>query len=108
MYSKSKPETIQSMFSSIAKTYDRTNAVLSFQMHKYWNRQLIKQVVENQPPTSYLDLCCGTGEIALTYLKKAKVPCHAHLLDFSDQMIACAREKLSQSLQPSQEVTYLI
>ncbi|KIC76265.1 hypothetical protein DB41_GL00060 [Neochlamydia sp. TUME1] len=70
-YNKDNPESLQQMFGSIAQQYDKTNAILSFQMHRLWNKKLIWAVMKNQNPSTYLDLCCGTGEIAFKYLKKA-------------------------------------
>lgn len=93
MYNKDDPKSIQSMFGSIAKSYDRTNAVLSLQMHRWWNSKLIRLVEDAHHPESLLDLCCGTGEIALPYLRKSKEPKTAYLLDFCDQMLDCARAK---------------
>lgn len=90
MYSKQDPESIQAMFGSIAKSYDRTNAILSFQMHRWWNRQLVQHVAQQG---TLLDLCCGTGEIAFTFLRKAQKPTTAYLLDFCSQMLDCARAK---------------
>ncbi len=93
MYNKENPESIQSMFGSIAKSYDRTNAVLSLQMHRWWNSKLIDQVTDAHNPDTLLDLCCGTGEIGLSYLRKSKQPKTAYLLDFCEQMLDCARAK---------------
>lgn len=94
-YDKSDPKTIQKMFNTIAKSYDRTNAILSFRLHRYWNRQLIHSVMGKHHPESMLDLCSGTGEIALTYLQKASRPCQAYLLDFSSEMLTHAQMKAS-------------
>lgn len=108
MYNKNAPETIQSMFNSIAKDYDRTNAVLSFQLHKWWNRELVRIAVLPYSPDAYLDLCCGTGDIAFTYLKKSPKPCQAYLLDFSDQMLSYAREKAGNlKLSSVHQLSYL-
>lgn len=93
MYNKNQPETIQAMFGSIAKSYDRTNAVLSFQMHKRWNKQLVRAVIGENAPTTLLDLCCGTGEISFNFLREASNKCHVHLLDFCNEMLQCAQEK---------------
>lgn len=95
-YDKNHPNTIQKMFGSIANSYDRTNAILSFQLHRYWNKTLIDKVIRPTQPKVLLDLCCGTGEIALAYLKKAEQPCHAHLLDFCPEMLQCAKNKAAQ------------
>ncbi|MBA3958147.1 MAG: bifunctional demethylmenaquinone methyltransferase/2-methoxy-6-polyprenyl-1,4-benzoquinol methylase UbiE [Parachlamydiaceae bacterium] len=95
-YNKNDPASIQSMFTSIANNYDRTNAILSLQLHKYWNRSLIRSVVTPASPKDFLDLCSGTGEIAFTYLKQAHTPCQTYLLDFSEGMLACAKDKASR------------
>ena len=84
-YSKNDPETIRSMFDSIAKNYDRTNAVLSLGMHNRWNSTLINKVLVPSKPRTILDLCCGTGAISLDYLRKVKEPIKAYLLDFSGE-----------------------
>jgi demethylmenaquinone methyltransferase/2-methoxy-6-polyprenyl-1,4-benzoquinol methylase len=97
-YDKQNPETIQSMFGSIAKDYDRGNAILSFQMHKWWNSQLIKHVLTPTQPESFLDLCAGTGDIALTYLNKKQKAhdCKGVLLDFCKEMLDIAQIKAQQ------------
>lgn len=92
-YTKDKPHTIQAMFNSIAHSYDKTNAVLSLQLHKRWNQQLVRYALKAQDPSSFLDLCCGTGDIAYHLLKKSPSTCHAYLVDFSEEMLDRAREK---------------
>jgi demethylmenaquinone methyltransferase / 2-methoxy-6-polyprenyl-1,4-benzoquinol methylase len=92
MYDKNQPETIQEMFSSIAKGYDRTNAILSLGLHRYWNRALVKRVTQGLD-TTLLDLCAGSGDIAYTYLKSHSTPQRAILIDFCPEMLACAKEK---------------
>ncbi|WP_075882846.1 bifunctional demethylmenaquinone methyltransferase/2-methoxy-6-polyprenyl-1,4-benzoquinol methylase UbiE [Candidatus Protochlamydia sp. W-9] len=92
-YNKNRPQTIQIMFNSIAKQYDRTNAVLSFCLHRRWNLELVKKVQSQQIPHTLLDLCAGTGDVAFSYLNQVSAPCQAYLVDFSSEMLACAEEK---------------
>jgi demethylmenaquinone methyltransferase / 2-methoxy-6-polyprenyl-1,4-benzoquinol methylase len=94
MYNKNDPQSIQRMFGSIAKQYDRTNAILSFNMHKIWNKKLIQETLNIHTSLTYLDLCCGTGEIALNYLKNAKNPCEAYMLDFCPEMLHVAKDRM--------------
>lgn len=98
MYRKNQPETIRALFDSIAKSYDRTNTILSFGMHKGWNRALVTGALATVKPKAFLDLCSGTGEIAFTYLKEKDPvePCQAYLLDFSGEMLQVAKEKAKQ------------
>lgn len=91
-YNKNSPESIQAMFSSIAKSYDRTNSLLSFQLHRYWNRSLVKETIANSDG-KLADLCCGTGEITLRWLKKAPLGQTAYLIDFCPDMLECAKVK---------------
>ena len=107
MYNKNDPETIRSLFNSIAKQYDRTNAVLSFQMHKRWNQALIQEALVPANPSVFLDLCCGTGAIAFEYLKSARHPKKAYMLDFSEGMLEHARYRAKELAIVHHEITYL-
>ncbi len=114
-YSKSAPESIQALFNNIAKDYDRTNALLSFQLHKIWNRTLILEMLKGAPktdtPKNLLDLCSGTGDIAFGYLKRSlknDTPLgHAYLLDFSTEMLACAKHKAKKLSLDESQITYI-
>lgn len=93
MYQKSAPESIQAMFASIAKEYDRANTTFSFGLHKRWNQKLISTLGDTIGEIPLLlDLCAGTGEIGLEFL--AKYPhSKAILLDFCPEMLAVAAAK---------------
>lgn len=106
-YNKDSPESIQAMFGSIAKNYDRTNAVLSFQMHRYWNRQLVRMMVKNGNPNAVLDLCCGTGEIGLGLMKTGAAPHKLYFLDFCSEMLQCAKYKADKLNLGQTEIAYL-
>lgn len=98
IYNKNDPTTIQDMFNSIAERYDTTNAVMSFKLHKRWNRRLIKEIQRsNDCSHHFLDLCCGTGAISEDYLSQTHFPCQATLVDFSCNMLKCAEIKLAEA-----------
>lgn len=109
MYRKDSPLTIQSMFNSIAKRYDRANAILSLSLHKVWNRSLVRHVIKRAASHQVLmDLCSGTGDIAFEFLQKAPAPCHAYLIDFSSEMLAFAKRKEAQlPLAGRHQLSYL-
>lgn len=92
-YDKKTPETIQEMFGTIANDYDRANAVLSFNLHRYWNRQLVKSALMHSSGNRYLDLCSGTGDIALDIAKNNHEPAEVTLLDFCKEMLDIAKHK---------------
>ena len=59
---KSK-NTIQQMFSRVAKCYDLANSVLSLGLHFLWKRILVNRLIEHKDQSLVLDLCSGTGDI---------------------------------------------
>lgn len=89
MYQKSAPNSIQSMFGTIASNYDRANNIFTFGIHKIWNRKLIKLM---GPATHLLDLCAGTGEVALEFLRSYP-DATATLIDFCPEMLELAEKK---------------
>lgn len=113
LYNKNDPATIQEMFNSIAENYDKTNAILSFQMHKRWNQALIREVLMSKQPDCLLDLCCGTGAIAFEYLKQTKArsnlhaPSQIYMLDFSEEMLAYAKKKADAQKLNQFNLSYL-
>ncbi len=108
-YNKQNPESIRALFSNIAKNYDRGNAILSLQLFRLWNRKLIKKTLLSHHPKKVLDLCCGTGAIGLSYLKKAprqSLPKELLLVDFCEEMLACAKDK-AKALSIPTKIRYL-
>lgn len=106
-YDKSDPKSIQRMFNSIAHQYDKTNAILSFSMHKRWNRTLINKAIVPAKPAILLDLCCGTGAIAFEYLKCTQDPVKAYMLDFSEGMLEYAQRKAQHYDIDQHDIHYL-
>jgi demethylmenaquinone methyltransferase/2-methoxy-6-polyprenyl-1,4-benzoquinol methylase len=103
MYQKNNPETIQKMFGSIAASYDKTNEILSFGLHKKWNRTLVKTIIKEQQVDDLLDLCGGTGEITFAFLQHCKkTPANLYLLDFCEEMLQraqCKAKRLPLNIQ---------
>jgi demethylmenaquinone methyltransferase/2-methoxy-6-polyprenyl-1,4-benzoquinol methylase len=59
---------VQRMFGQIAPRYDLLNHLLSLNIDRYWRSQTVRRV----PPTSdapILDVCTGTGDLAIAYAK---------------------------------------
>lgn len=106
-YSKEDPQSIRTMFNSIARQYDRTNAILSLNMHNRWNRALINKVIAPARPEILLDLCCGTGAIAFDYLKNVPHPVKVFMLDFSEKMLECAQAQAKIKQLHRHEINYL-
>jgi demethylmenaquinone methyltransferase/2-methoxy-6-polyprenyl-1,4-benzoquinol methylase len=107
IYDKQEPESIQEMFGTIAPKYDRANAVLSLRMHKHWNTELLQRVIKEQQPDTLLDLCCGTGDIGLSFLLNSTTPRQAIMLDFCSEMLDCAKQKAAKLNLTHHALTYV-
>lgn len=89
---------IREMFNTLAPTYDKVNRYLSFGMHQHWNRVFIKLL---GPAECLVDLCAGTGRVALQYVKQYP-RASAILIDFSSEMLDIAKK-----IRPSPPFTYI-
>jgi len=58
---------VQEMFARIASRYDFLNHLLSFSLDRRWRRRTAQQflAVLRCPHAQILDVCCGTGDLAL-------------------------------------------
>ncbi|MGR3319630.1 MAG: bifunctional demethylmenaquinone methyltransferase/2-methoxy-6-polyprenyl-1,4-benzoquinol methylase UbiE [Candidatus Anammoxibacter sp.] len=61
-------KNIKNMFSSIARFYDFLNRVLSFRFDQRWRKYAVK-VSEVPSGAQILDVCSGTGDLAIAYSK---------------------------------------
>jgi demethylmenaquinone methyltransferase/2-methoxy-6-polyprenyl-1,4-benzoquinol methylase len=87
---------VQSIFDSIAPSYDLLNHLLSMGLDRRWWSRAARSVRETlaRPEARVLDICCGTGDLTAALLKFRPangVPVTG--LDFSAQMLGRARTK---------------
>ena len=83
---------IRRMFGHIAPTYDLLNHLLSLNVDHYWRWRMTRLV----PPDDVgpvLDLCTGTGDLALAYDRAARGRVPIVGADFCPEMLARARDK---------------
>ncbi|MEX2188045.1 MAG: bifunctional demethylmenaquinone methyltransferase/2-methoxy-6-polyprenyl-1,4-benzoquinol methylase UbiE [Pirellulales bacterium] len=62
---------VQRMFAQIAPRYDAMNHVLSMNVDRYWRRRTVRKVPP-QGDRPILDVCTGTGDLAIAYAKAAR------------------------------------
>jgi demethylmenaquinone methyltransferase / 2-methoxy-6-polyprenyl-1,4-benzoquinol methylase len=91
-YTKSSPQTIQTLFSKIATRYDLCNSALSFNLHKRWNKNLVRELLCTRAD-NILDLCAGTGDIAFEFSRHLPPETKINLLDFCGPMLEVAKKK---------------
>ena len=85
-------ERIRPMFAAIADRYDRMNHLLSLNIDRYWRWWTVHKVAP-AGDAPILDVCTGTGDLALAYWKatKGRVPIVA--TDFCAPMLDIGRRK---------------
>ena len=79
------------MFSSIAKHYDFLNHFFSLNIDKSWRKKLVR-LINPQIYYNILDLCTGTGDLAIEFAKKTH-PSRITAIDLSDEMLEIAKQK---------------
>jgi demethylmenaquinone methyltransferase/2-methoxy-6-polyprenyl-1,4-benzoquinol methylase len=80
--------TIRRMFAGVAPRYDLLNHLLSLGIDRRWRREVVSGL-SLKPSDRVLDLCCGTGDLALEMASRAR--CSA--CDFTWEMLTRAQEK---------------
>jgi demethylmenaquinone methyltransferase / 2-methoxy-6-polyprenyl-1,4-benzoquinol methylase len=80
------------MFDRVAGRYDALNSVMTAGMHHRW-RQRAASRAELSPGDSALDVCCGTGDLALELAAHVSPGGRVVGCDFSEPMLDLAREK---------------
>jgi demethylmenaquinone methyltransferase/2-methoxy-6-polyprenyl-1,4-benzoquinol methylase len=80
------------MFDRIAGRYDLLNSIMSARMHHRWRARTVELA---DPPRGgrALDVCCGTGDLALELKRQMGPDAQVTGVDFSHEMLALAREK---------------
>src|SRR5215469_2821889 len=100
-----KRETrIRRMFGHIAPTYDLLNHLLSLNIDHYWRWRTTRLV----PPSGeapILDLCTGTGDLALAYDRAARGRVPIVGADFCHEMLVLARQKTRK--RAGEAISYL-
>jgi demethylmenaquinone methyltransferase/2-methoxy-6-polyprenyl-1,4-benzoquinol methylase len=93
------------MFGHIAPSYDLLNHLLSLNIDHYW-RWKTTRLVPPRGDAPILDLCTGTGDLALAYDRAAggRVPILA--ADFCHEMLTRAQSK-TQRRKAEQRIRYL-
>lgn len=80
------------MFGEISPRYDMMNHVLSGGVDVWWRRKTVKRV----PPAEHgavLDVCTGTGDLAIAYWKSKKGRVPVVGADFTPEMVRLADQK---------------
>lgn len=92
---------VQEMFDAIASRYDVLNHVLSGGIDRTWwwrTARTLRAVLE-RPEAIVVDLCCGTGDMALAMLKRRPSTASTEpilAVDFSHNMLSMGDRKFNR------------
>lgn len=93
----SAARAVRQMFTAIAPRYDLLNHLLSANVDKLWWRRTARSFADvlARPGVKVLDLCCGTGDMALA-LRRQAPQAEITGADFSHSMLVLASMKNSR------------
>jgi len=80
------------MFDRIAAVYDLMNTAMTVGLHHRWRKRTADRL-ELGPGDSALDVCCGTGDLALELARRVGPEGRVVGCDFSERMLELARDK---------------
>jgi demethylmenaquinone methyltransferase / 2-methoxy-6-polyprenyl-1,4-benzoquinol methylase len=87
-----KSEYVLKQFDRIAWNYDLTNDAISLGMHRLWKNAAIASL-EPRLNGSYLDVCCGTGDLASGIAQRLSQGGRVVGVDFSQNMLDLAAKR---------------
>lgn len=101
-----QPEQIRELFDRIAPHYDFLNQTLSLGLHQVWKRMAVRWSGASSGD-HVLDLCCGTGDLALQLARRVGRRGRVVGLDFSPAMLNIARHR-SRQLFPNHPIEWVL
>ena len=85
-----KQELVNSVFDSVASSYDIMNDLMSIGIHRLWKEALLDWMAP-RPNQILADLAGGTGDVSLKFLERGGQ--FAHVIDINEQMLAAGRKR---------------
>ncbi len=85
-------DRVKNMFAQIAGKYDLMNHLLSLNVDKYWRWKTVN-LVPARGDQPILDMCTGTGDLALAYWKATEGQVPIVAADFCPEMLEVGEKK---------------
>ncbi|MDW8107424.1 MAG: bifunctional demethylmenaquinone methyltransferase/2-methoxy-6-polyprenyl-1,4-benzoquinol methylase UbiE [Armatimonadota bacterium] len=86
---------VREMFGRIAPRYDLLNSILSLRLHYRWRRTVVR-MLHLAPGSRVLDVCTGTGDLAIELARYLGPASEVVALDFCEPMLLRGRAKARQ------------
>jgi demethylmenaquinone methyltransferase/2-methoxy-6-polyprenyl-1,4-benzoquinol methylase len=88
---------LQKMFNEVPGRYDLLNRVITFRLDERWRKLAAGECLSGDPE-QVLDLCTGTGDLALRIARNINGRMNLQALDYSEPMLAIARQKAGRKV----------
>lgn len=88
-----KKQQVEQMFDNISGNYDLLNRILSMGIDVSWRKKVVKSV-QNQNPSTILDIATGTGDLAIAMAKATQAKITG--FDLSAGMLEVGKRKVSE------------
>jgi demethylmenaquinone methyltransferase/2-methoxy-6-polyprenyl-1,4-benzoquinol methylase len=92
-------DQVRGMFDRIAGVYDLMNSAMTAGLHHQWRERAVDRA-EVVPGADALDVCCGTGDLALELRRRIGPDGRVVGCDFSEPMLELARHKSGEEGLP--------
>jgi demethylmenaquinone methyltransferase/2-methoxy-6-polyprenyl-1,4-benzoquinol methylase len=90
---------VRGMFDRISGVYDLMNSAMTAGLHHEWRQRAVDRA-EVGPGSDALDICCGTGDLALELRRRIGPDGRVVGSDFSEPMLDLARRKSGEEGLP--------
>ena len=87
---RSRP--LHAMFTAVPDRYDLVNRLMTWGFDGHWRREIARECLASRPK-KMLDLCCGTGDLAINIARLARGNVELIGIDYSQPMLEIARRK---------------
>lgn len=94
-HNKRAPEDVQRMFNTIAPGYDKLNRIVSFGLDLGWRRDVAHETWALECE-QILDVCSGTGDLAIELCRFWKGQAHIDAVDFSSDIVELGKQKVAK------------
>ena len=99
-------QEIQGIFNRIAPMYNQLNDWLSLGQHRVWKKMTVTWS-NARPGNTCLDLCCGSGDLAIVLSQQVGPSGYVFGVDFSPQQLGIAQHREKPFLIPSSPISWV-
>ncbi len=85
---------LHGMFTAVPRRYDLINRIITWGLDEWWRREAARECLSSRP-RRVLDLCCGTGDLAINLSRLAEGDVELTGVDYSRPMLEIATRKVA-------------